>query len=183
MSNTNLLVDDYYNWLMDIIEEDKHPTSNYSYVLDKMFHTEFYGIVGNDCNRLEDGFELRSIFANEIGEHLYYVMDELPDFCSVLEMMIGLAKRWEDDVTYIPGEYGHEAMWFWQMMDNLGLSKITDDEFDDGVVEDILFRFLERKYERNGKGGLFYIPNCHEDMRKIEIWYQMNRYFDELYGC
>ena len=41
-------------------------------------------------------------------------------------------------------------------------------------------RFLERRYRRDGRGGLFYVKGCKKDLRSIEIWYQMNLYMSCL---
>ena len=45
---------------------------------------------------------------------------------------------------------------------------------------DVIRRFLNRDYERDGKGGLFTIEHCRYDMRDIEIWYQANWYLDNI---
>ena len=45
---------------------------------------------------------------------------------------------------------------------------------------DVIRRFLNRDYERDGKGGLFTIEHCRYDMRDIEIWYQANWYLDNV---
>ena len=38
---------------------------------------------------------------------------------------------------------------------------------------------LERKYSRNGDGGLFTVNHSRYDLRSVEIWYQMCWYLDE----
>ena len=179
MRYTNLLVDDYYYWLLDLIDDYNYPTDRYSKLLELLFRREFYDLVANDCNRTEDGYELRTKFADEIGEHLYFVMDELPDFCSVLEMLIALAIKWEDNIAWDPdyGDRAHE--WFWLMLENLRLTEFDNERFDEAEVNQLIYIFLERKYERNGDGGLFIVENPEIDMRKKEIWYQMNYFFDE----
>ena len=55
-----------------------------------------------------------------------------------------------------------------------------DARFDRDRVDDILARFLERDYARNGEGGLFTVNLCRQDMRSIEIWYQMACYLKEI---
>lgn len=70
-------------------------------------------------------------------------------------------------------------LWFWGMIGNLGLRGMTDDIFDERVVDEITERFLARDYSYNGRGGLFYVSKPRMDMRDVEIWYQMMWYLDE----
>jgi hypothetical protein len=49
-------------------------------------------------------------------------------------------------------------------------------------VDYVLDRFLDRDYEPDGRGGLFRVKHTDEDLRFVEIWYQMNWYLDELLG-
>ena len=72
------------------------------------------------------------------------------------------------------------GQWFWNMIVSLGLGSMTDDRFDDTYVQDVLTKFLNREYERNGKGGLFTVEHCQCDMRSIEIWYQMCMFLDSI---
>ena len=72
------------------------------------------------------------------------------------------------------------AQWFWRMMSNLGLGLMTDDIYDRGLVKHKLDIFLHREYEPDGKGGLFYIRDCAEDLRKVEIWAQLCWYLDKF---
>jgi len=182
MRDTNLLVDDYYNWLLGLISNNEYYVDEYTKVLDKLFNTEFYDLVKNDDNRIKDGLELRNRFADEVGEHLYYVIDKLPPYCSILEMMIALAIRWESDVQQDPDLGDRSSEWFWLMMDNLGLLEFDNKYYDDEIVSDILQEFLDRKYCKDGTGGLFMVKNSKIDMRKVEIWYQINYYFKENFN-
>lgn len=72
------------------------------------------------------------------------------------------------------------GQWFWGMITNLGLGSITDDQFDKRYVDTVVTTFLSRKYERNGKGGLFTIRGCNRDLRKIDIWKQLCWYLDSI---
>ena len=72
------------------------------------------------------------------------------------------------------------GQWFWGMITNLGLGSMTDDRFDEKHVDECVDRFLYRKYERNGRGGLFTIRNCDRDLRKAEIWHQLCWYLDSI---
>ena len=70
--------------------------------------------------------------------------------------------------------------WFWLMIDNLGLGNMVNSQFDSTKVDNIIDNFLNRTYEKNGKGGLFTIRNCDTDLRKVEIWYQLCWYLDTI---
>ena len=179
MRYANLLAEDYYNWLLDFIEDEEHDWSTYSSLLDRLFTREFYDIIENDDNRVSDGLNLRNRFADEIGEHLYFVLDDLPDYCTVLEMMIALAIRIEDNIMYDPDKGDQTSKWFWIMVRNLGLEDCTDENFYEREVDDILDRFLERQYDYYGNGNIFTVNNPRNDMRKVEIWYQANYFFSE----
>lgn len=72
------------------------------------------------------------------------------------------------------------GQWFWGMIKNLGLGSMTDARFDEEYVESVIERFLNREYEPDGRGGLFRIRNCTEDLRNVEIWYQMCWYLDTI---
>lgn len=64
------------------------------------------------------------------------------------------------------------------LSNNLG--SMDDSKFDKAHAIDVIRRFLNRDYGRDGKGGLFTIEHCRYDMRDIEIWYQANWYLDNI---
>ena len=57
---------------------------------------------------------------------------------------------------------------------------MTDDRYDEGYALEKIYIFLNREYEPNGKGGLFFIRNCKEDLRNVEIWAQLCWYLDTI---
>lgn len=71
-------------------------------------------------------------------------------------------------------------LWFRQMLQSMGLAKFTDGYFDEAEAEKIVDDFLERRYSPNGSGGLFTTYSKSEDMRKLEIWYQAMKHFNEI---
>jgi hypothetical protein len=134
-----------------------------------------------DANRYEDGIDLRYRFgyAENIGSTL--IADYLDDRpCSVLEMLIALSIRLEEHIMNDPAIGDRTGQWFWNMIANLGLGSMDDAKFDRKCAEDIIQRFLNRDYERDGKGGLFTIEHCKEDLRNVEIWYQACWYLDRV---
>lgn len=193
MRKSEILME-YYEWLLDIIGVDKGGEyDNYRLLLKELHAIEFYVLpnisksVRNDINRAKDGEELRSEFASEYYDGKYgdrgysTIIDILNSHpCSMLEMMVALARRYEEDFMSDPRYGDRTTFWFWEMIRNLGLDVCTDEHFDSIYVDDIIRNVLDRKYRRNGKGGLFYIPNTTKDLRKVELWYQMCWYMNGI---
>lgn len=142
--------------------------------------TEFTFTIRLDENRAMDGIDLRRRFA--LLQECEDIVDYLDGPCSVLEMMIALSIRIEESIMDDPNIGDRTGQWFWGMIVNLGLGSMSDSRFDKRVVDDILTRFLNRDYEPNGKGGLFTVRHCRQDLRDVEIWYQMSWYLDEVLG-
>lgn len=134
-----------------------------------------------DQNRFNDGLDLRYRFCYEQGYEDSELDSELKGKpCSVLEMIIALAVRFEEQVLSDP-EFGNRvSVWFWSMIENLGLRGMDDLYFDEKEANRIVDVFLHREYAPNGNGGLFYIPDCSRDLRHVETWYQACWYFNRL---
>lgn len=90
--------------------------------------------------------------------------------CSVLEMLIALAFRCEEHIMTDPDIGNRMGQWFWNMIVSLGLGSMSDSRFDAAYTDDVISRFMNRKYKRNGEGGLFTVERCKYDMRTVEIW-------------
>ena len=104
--------------------------------------------------------------------------------CTVLEMLIALAEQ--IDTYGVSGMTDQErrSRFFWEMVANLGIV-YSDFVYTNEIATECDHKidiFLDRKYAENGAGSLFPIQNCSTDMRKIEIWYQMQTYFLEKNG-
>ena len=174
----NLFSDDYFYWLVDLIDDGR--ANDHMRVLEKLYATEFYSLVAYDDNRIADGLGLRIKFSESISEHLYFVLDDLPECCTILEMMIALSIRWENDVMYDPSYGDRSHCWFWMMISNLGLSEYPDWMYDDEKVEEILKNLVDRTYDSDGKNGaLFWTKMAKNDFRRTEIWSQINEFFVE----
>lgn len=167
----------YFDWMYQLVCSDEEYTNGYSYYeLFKYLHAvEFTYILPMDENRAVDGTDLRYRFGylhNIDGDLIKEYLDDEP--CSVLEMMIALSIRWEDRIMYNPEVGDRTAEWFWGMLRNLDIHEMSDEVFDVEYVESVIARFLNREYEPNGEGGLFTVNDRDEDLRDVEIWYQMN---------
>jgi len=165
----------YYIWLTNWVYRW---TATHSKLLRRLYETSFRVVLMMDENRVSDGLALRTRFVYETGlgsQERDMLKAGRP--CSVLEGMIALALRFEEEYMagYDEEEEDPVGKWFAPMLDSLGLISDTDDviDRDDMRVSLKLTLFLDRAYRPDGLGGLFYIPGTEEDMREIEIWRQM----------
>jgi hypothetical protein len=175
---------EYFEWMYRLVYNEE-PSKRLSHrkLLTCLHDTEFTYIIGMDGNRAEDGIDLRYRFGYERGYEDPMVAAYLDDrSCSVLEMLIALSLRCEEHIMFDPDIGDRTGRWFWNMIINLGLGSMSDEKFDRDCVGDIISRFLNREYERNGKGGLFSVEHCKRDMRTSEIWYQMCWYLDGYFA-
>ena len=177
------IIDAYFEWLYNLVCKDRFaPDISFRKLLKHLNSTEFVYRIKNDRNRAADGVQLRHRFAvtegREYSERM--ILRNLAGTCSVLEMMVALSIRCEETIMNDP-EYGDRTgQWFWGMVVNLGLGSMTDDKYDKDYVDHVLYRFLSRKYEADGNGGLFTVKYCDKDLRKVEIWYQLCWYLNSI---
>lgn len=175
---------DYFEWLCEMVHCDG-PSQSYNILLKTLHGIPFFVKNQRDLNRIDDGYRLRidyDNFNNHTGRNLesLYQMKT-----SVLEVLIGLANRMED--IMFDAEKGDQTIiWFWEMIDNLGLGDFTDSAFGERrwytlQVEEIIEKWMDRRFRRNGKGSPFPLETSKNDQRKIELIYQMNYYLDERY--
>jgi len=138
---------------------------------------EFIWFVPNDDNRAQDGMKLREDFADEVLDKDCPCLDGP---CTVLEMLVALSKRMIFEVGGRPSE------WFWTMVRNLRLEPYSEGERDHEQNrtrnEEILDIFIQRRYDRYGRGGLFPLELTRRDQRYVEIWYQMMAWYNENYS-
>jgi len=148
----------------------------YGKLMDYLYSREFYWseYIPMDRNRALDGIMLREKYG--------YLGDIDAEPCSVLEMIIALAVRIENQFMTNYEDGDRTSTWFWIMLTNLGLNHMDDEHFDISEVEYIIDRLLDRMYGPNGEGGLFVVNNPRQDMRDVEIWYQANWYLSEQDG-
>lgn len=134
-----------------------------------------------DANRYEDGIALRYRFGVENDIHpaiISQYLDTTP--CSILEMMCALAIRCEEQFMSDPDLGNRTAEWFWCMILSLGLKDMDNDKINNSHVHLAIDKFLNHKYSRNGRGGLFTIRGTEYDMRTIEIWDQLMLYLNYI---
>lgn len=161
----------YFNWLYakvcDVRSTSK--SKQFEILLQELHRTEFTWIVTGDDNRAEDGRDLRE----EFYEMSTVDADEdwFNEGCSVLEMLIALARR----AAFETGESTEK--WFWLMLENLGLSKLSDNKKPNrDAIKNTLEIFVWRMYDELGHGGIFPLRETEYDQRYVELWYQLSEY-------
>lgn len=170
------IYEEYFQWMVDKVDGQRH-----SKLLQMMHNEVFYAIDPLDENRAIDGCALRYRFGSECNIPKDEVDDKLGIYdCSILEMMLALAFRIEETIMSDSDFGDRTAMWFWIMVKSLGLYNMHNDNFDPVKVLTTLDTFLTRGYSPDGEGGLFTVKGVNKDMRDIDIWYQMNMFFDNL---
>ena len=179
MTTSNIISNEYFNWLYNLACSDRYDEPiSYKKLLAQLHSTIFRYSIQRDENRAEYGINLRRLFAYDYTD-IKSADKYLTGPCSVLEMMLALSIQCEeimDDTAY--GD--RTRQWFWGMVTNLGLGDMADNRYDKKYVSRVLERFLDRDYEADGRGGLFRIKNCADDLRDIEIWVQMLWYLDSV---
>jgi hypothetical protein len=168
---TGTLDDLYLTWLYSQVGDVKVRNKSRTYwdLLSQLYSKPFIWLVPNDDNRVQDGLDLRFEW---MYEHSMSPPDDwLFRDCSFLEMLVGLSRR-----LAFEGE-GHPPVWFWHLMENLGLHECTDrPKYNQIEVDERLDIVIWRLYEPDGRGGLFPLRYPKHDQREVEIWYQMNEY-------
>ena len=170
------IANEYFEWLLKLTcGEGRSRRFSYKKLLTRLHNIRFRYSIAHDRNRAEDGVDLRYRFVLIHGYEDSYdlVMEALDKPCSVLEMMVALAIRCEENIMDDPNIGDRTSQWFWGMVTNLGLGSMTDEQYDRRFVDDIVKTFLDRKYAPDGKGGLFRVRDCDRDLRTVEIWYQL----------
>ena len=165
----------YFEWLKNQI--DIPEIHSYESLLELLNTQEFTwkSTCPMDENRATDGLTLRYLFGYETGEDESLIKGP----CSILEMLVALAIRCENDIMGTAEDGDSAWEWFWLMIHNLGLLNMTDTNYDEDYILSCLKVFLERTYSASGVGGLFPMRCPKEDLRNVEIWYQMSWYLEE----
>lgn len=182
---TNLIKDVYFHYIGNLMgaNSDYYPNKSYWILCRKLFDIAFYTDNEMDKNRIYDGEILRDRWiASEAELGHEYMRDQIDFPCSVLEMMVGLSIRIEEDVMQNPDRGDRTRFWFWQMIHNLGFDDFDDRNITESKLDEIYVRvhnMLERNYDRFGHGSLWPVEYPGGDMREIDIWYQMHRFLNE----
>lgn len=176
----------YFEWLLNhVYSGSKIKRKKYRKLLSHLYDRDYVWSLEMDENRYDDGMILRDRFVDEcyesgsyLGKSILLYFNTKP--CSMLEMMIALAIRCEENFMDDAEHGDRTGQWFWEMIISLKLNSMDDSQYDSDYVDGVINRFLDHEYLPNGIGGLFTIKNSEHDLREVEIWYQMCWYLDSI---
>lgn len=166
------LDDQYLEWLYALVGRQAENVDHWD-LMHHLYTREFVMLVPNDDNRCKDGIALRDEFKRS-DPSIRPSRIWMSTGCSVLEMMIGVARH---IVFEMDGDVGE---WFWHLIDNLGLTRYNDKRYNARWIDQVVERLVWRQYSYDGKGGLFPLKEPYEDQRQVELWFQMESYMLEL---
>lgn len=171
----------YYDWLYRTVCGEWEPRNlSFHRLLMYLFNHDYIPACEMDVCRAADGINLRYRFANENDIPYAQIQEDFNGVpCSMLEMMVALAVRIEEHIMEDVSAGNRVGQWFWNMVVSLGMAAMDDQRFDEARADYILNRFMNREYQPNGAGGLFTLAYPTEDMRQIDIWYQLMAYLNE----
>jgi len=155
-------------WLAEMIR--LRDCTKYSLIVRSLSRRPFVSLIERDENRALDGIEFRR-------EYEVYAERRAPSGpCSVLEVLIGLAKRMAY-ISYDPDLNDDDQIteWFWEMIHNLRLDPGAEVKEN---MDKIDF-WIEREFDKDGRGSPFPLQNVTKDQRTVELWYQMQAYISE----
>lgn len=180
----------YFNWLVHRVSLDDLDGRSYTHLAYLLHSMEFYWSNELDENREKDGLYLRHFWFDVVNEEadarddprMIFSFGALSGPCSVLEMLVALAVRIENDIMQEDDKGDRSPLWMYYMLFNLDLLGFDDDHiFDttDSYVASIVRRMLDRKYDRDGHGSLFPLYARREDRREVDIWWQAQHWLTE----
>lgn len=168
----------YHNWLSSYLQPE---TVYDSFVLGLLFEIPFRcDSMPADANRLSDVYDLRMQFVDSAG----IVCNEYLDSpVSVLEVITVLAMKMAylrdgDEVS----DDNAVALFYHEMLSNLGIDEDfmeNDWKRKERLIRRVVKKLLDRRYSKDGSGGLFPLKSARTDQRNVELWYQMNAYMIE----
>lgn len=179
-ASVNSIRNDYFSWLYDLVYLD----NNHWLLLGLLHGVEFTWSVDMDQNRAIEGVNLRSEFADTCDYFRDDVGAALSGPCTVLEMLVAMCRRCEDDIMYDPKMGDRTAVWFWDIISNLGLLEVCDDGyFDENFVLERVRMFIERRFHPDQEGCPFLgIKYTDYEVKNTEFWSMMQSYLLMKYG-
>ena len=163
-----ILHEQYFEWLLFKVTDPKQPRE-FGMMYKELASTPFEARVGRDSNLIEHCEYMRQDYYDEAEfMHQNYDIEDGP--ITLLEIMVNLSIKAEDIMQGFDGV--NCERWFNDMLENSGLIFYTDHRFSTVGARHKIKKIIDRTYEWNGRGGLFYIPVLDEknDLREVELW-------------
>jgi len=193
---------DYFEWLCGIVNAGlNQPFWHYRKLLNRLFQTTYTPYYAHDQSRASDGKSLRYYYGSNRDDFVGYgainvapyhpqgdlFLHECQEDCSMLEMMIAFANRINSSYLY-SNECDRTFVWFWMMIESLGLAPFDDMNFDEtnpsNEVDFILQEFnnwsmtFEDGFWRINT-SLFKLSPKDLDVSsgELNLWNQMNKWY------
>lgn len=196
MSEVQEMTDLYFEHLVGIIRfvpsmrESERILINRSVnrlkILKHLHAFPFQVILSDDENRVKDALTLRKDWIDECGvkdsddllrRHRPFTT---PKRATILEVMVALSKKMEDQIMTNTQLGDRTGFWFWSMIESLGIINMTDNNFDEDKMNKVIHNMISRRYDQDGRGGLFTCPRIDINMRQVSIWYQAMFYLNQF---
>lgn len=169
----------YLRWLEPQLKDEHGPSKSFWELLNLMFETPFgwLSTVPMDENRAVDGTDLRVEYSYIHRPRPSANQLDMLGVCSFLEVLIALSRK----MAFVAG--GNAPGWSWQLLGNLEMQRLSDPltPLKARKAHEIMDRVIERTYGEDGVGGFFPLAWPEEDQRKVELWYQLNSFIEELH--
>lgn len=172
-----MIILDYKEWLENIVYPDWSDRMQHQRLLSDLFETTYYPRMRSDVNRQKDGLELRYRYSYEKEIRVDEVRGVLPERCSLLEMLVAMAIRCEEEITGDLSKGDRTSYWLRCWIHNLGID-MSDAEYNERTYKSRVTTFLLRRYAYDGEGSIFYIPNPPEDMRYVDTWLALSYWLE-----
>lgn len=190
MTNTDTLSEIYLKWLLRLINADNYKEKSYIKLCSLLNKVPFKPIIKLDENRLSDVQSLlrETYIQSQSDWYRINVDEETIEFSewpvSFLELIISLAMRIDLDFMREINEVDNTRIYFWILVRNLGFLEYDDDHWTEDAIISIVNRLnivQDRKYDFDGKGGLFPLENSEVDQRNVQIWNQLCQFVSQKF--
>lgn len=190
MTNTDTLSELYLKWLLRLINADNYKEKSYVKLCSLLNKVPFKPVIKLDENRLSDVQSLlrETYIQSQSDWYRINADEETIEFSkwpvSFLELIISLAMRIDLDFMREINEVDNTRIYFWILVRNLGFLEYDDEHWGEDAIISIVNRLnivQDRKYDFDGKGGLFPLENSEVDQRNVQIWNQLCQFVSQKF--
>lgn len=135
---SDLIRNNYLIHITDKFIDDE--TCIYKSLIKKLLNIEYrHNIINKD--RYDDVIEYRKNYLIDNNISNEYILNKYR--VSVLEVLIVLSIRIEDEIMCSEKYGDRSCQWFWAMLQYTGLVAFYDDDYNDEKVEDIVYNWMD----------------------------------------
>lgn len=183
MTQDTWLVEIYFTWLAEECFQLDSERREYDGVLRTLHDIPFYWTIWSDENRAGDALSFRQndflgfqTDLDRLDQHWLKAWAEATP--SVLEVMLGMARRWS---FYFEAP---TSVYFHHMFHNMRFDRFPGrvlTSLGQEKVRQLCDDWMSRQFQANGIGSPFPVTHAFDvvDMRTVDIWGQMNAYSAE----